>query len=83
MLIGAGIGFLLGLMAPNYAAAVQSAIVGAVLIVVPGRELVLTHLPDAKSLIPTTAQGILLTTGLITLVGLALQWTLYLRRDDK
>ena len=83
MLIGAGVGFLLGFIAPTYAASVQSALVGAVLIVIPGRELVASYLPAAAEFVPTTARGTLITLGLITVVGIALQWTLYLRRDDK
>lgn len=83
MLIGAGVGFMLGFVMPNHAAAVQSAIVGAVMIVIPGRELLLSHVPASEGLIPTTARGTLIILGLITVVGLALQWTLYLRRDDK
>jgi hypothetical protein len=83
MLIGAGIGLLFGLIAPNYAASIQSAVVGAVLIVVPGRELVASYLPAAAEFVPMTARGTLVTLGLITIVGIALQWTLYLRRDDK
>ncbi|MEM9345403.1 MAG: hypothetical protein AAGB26_02175 [Planctomycetota bacterium] len=83
MLIGAGIGFLFGFIAPSYAASIQSAMVGAVLIVIPGRELVASYLPAVAEFVPTTARGTLITLGLITLAGTALQWTLYLRRDDK
>lgn len=83
MLIGAGVGLLFGLIAPSYAASVQSAVVGAVLIVIPGRELLVSYLPAAAEFVPTTARGTLITLGLITIAGVALQWTLYLRRDDK
>jgi len=83
MLIGAGIGFLFGFIAPTYAASIQSAVVGAVLIVIPGRELVASYLPAAAEFVPTSARGTLITLGLITALGIALQWTLYLRRDDK
>lgn len=83
MLIGAGVGLLFGFIAPNYAASVQSALVGAVLIVIPGRELIASYLPAATEFVPTTARGTLITLSLITVLGIALQWTLYLRRDDK
>ncbi|MGB1126066.1 MAG: hypothetical protein ACPG4Q_12740 [Phycisphaeraceae bacterium] len=83
MLIGAGVGLLFGFIAPNYAASIQSAMVGAVLIVIPGRELLASYLPAATELVPTTARGTLITLGLITVLGIMLQWTLYLRRDDK
>lgn len=83
MLIGAGVGLLFGFIAPTYAASVQSAMVGAVLIVIPGRELIASYLPAAAEFVPMTARGTLITLGLITVAGIALQWTLYLRRDDK
>lgn len=83
MLIGAGVGLLFGFIAPTYAASIQSAMVGAVLIVIPGRELIATYLPAAAEFVPTTARGTLIALSLITVAGLALQWTLYLRRVDK
>ncbi len=83
MLIGGGVGFLLGFLLPTHAAAMQSAIVGAVLIVIPGRELLVSYVPGVADLTPTTARGTLITIGLITIIGMVLQWTLYLRRDDK
>lgn len=83
MLIGAGVGLLFGLIAPTYAVAIQSAMVGAVMIVIPGRELIASYLPGAVEFVPMTARGTLITLGLITIAGLGLQWTLHLRRDDK
>jgi hypothetical protein len=82
MLIGAGVGLLFGFIAPSYAAAIQSAMVGAVLIVIPGRELVASYLPAAAEFVPATARGTLILLGLITAAGITLQWTLYLKRDD-
>lgn len=83
MVIGAGIGFLFGFIAPTYAASIQSAMVGAVLIVIPGRELLASQLPALAQYIPTTARATLITLGLITVAGIALQWTLYLRPVDR
>lgn len=83
MLMGAGLGFLIGMVAPTYAAAAQSALVGAVLIVIPGRELIMTQAAGAAEYVPVTARGTLILLGLITLVGMLVQWTLHLRRDDK
>lgn len=83
MLIGAGIGFLLGVVLPNHAVAIQSAIVGSVLIVIPGRELIMTYLPGTIDFLPRSARWTLFTMGLITLIGLALQWRFHLRPDDK
>lgn len=82
MLIGGGIGFLLGLILPTIAVGIQSALVGAILIVIPGRELVVMHLPQAEGFIPQTASGTLVLIGLITAGALALQWMLA-RPDDK
>lgn len=83
MLIGAGVGLLFGFIAPTYATAIQSAFVGAVLIVIPGRELVVGYAPAATTFISTSARGTLITISLITMVGAILQWTLYLRPVDK
>ena len=83
MLVGAGTGFLLGFVFPTHAASMQSAIVGAVLIVIPGRELLVSHVSGAGAWVPDTARGTLIAISLITVFGLAVQWTLYLRRDDK
>lgn len=83
MLIGAGVGLFFGFVAPTYAASIQSAMVGAVLIVIPGRELIASYLPATAEFVPMTARGTLITLGLITVMGIALQWTLYLRPVDK
>ena len=83
MLIGAGAGFLIGLFLPNFSVSLQSAIVGAVLIVIPGRELVMNHLPQMADLVPTAPRGTLITIGLITVAAIGVQWTLYIRRVDE
>lgn len=83
MLIGAGLGLLFGVLAPDYTVSVQSAIVGSVLIVIPGRELVMTRVPQLNGLLPTSAHGTLVLIGLITAILLSVQWTLYLRRVDR
>lgn len=82
MLIGGGIGFLLGFIMPNYAASIQCAMVGSVLIVIPGRELLVTYFTEASAWTPATARGTLASIGLITVTGMIVQWMLYLR-DDK
>ena len=83
MLIGAGVGLLFGFVFPNHAVAIQSAMVGAVLMVVPGRELLVSHLDTAAQWTPTDARRTLLAIGLITAMGIGLQWLLYLRADNK
>lgn len=84
MIGGALVGLLIGIIVPNHAAALQSAMVGAVLIFVPGRELVLGWAPASYAgWMPVSPRGTLLALGLITAMGLCLQWTLYLKPDDK
>lgn len=83
MVGGALVGLLLGVIVPNHAAALQSAMVGAVLIFVPGRELVVGWAPDYAGWMPVSARGGLLALGLITALGFCLQWMLYLKTDDK
>lgn len=84
MIGGALVGLLFGIIVPNHAAALQSAMVGAVLIFVPGRELVVGWAPASyASWMPVSPRGTLLALGLITALGFVLQWTLYLKPDDK
>ncbi|MEM1353555.1 MAG: hypothetical protein AAGC44_07420 [Planctomycetota bacterium] len=84
MIGGALVGLLIGIIMPKHAAALQSAMVGAVLIFVPGRELVVGWAPEGfANWMPVSPRGTLLALGLITLLGFCLQWTLYLKPDDK
>ena len=84
MIGGALVGLLIGIIVPKHAAALQCAMVGAVLSFVPGRELVVGWAPPSYAgWLPVSPQGTLLALGLITALGLALQWTLYLKTDDK
>lgn len=84
MIGGALVGLLIGIIMPKYAGALQCAMVGAVLIFVPGRELVVGWAPPSYSgWLPVSPRGTLLALGLITALGFTLQWTLYLKTDDK
>lgn len=82
--IGAGIGALLGLTLglalPYTAAAVQSALAGAILMFLPLRLLVERHAPDWTGLLPQSPRAVLIWLGLITLLGVILQWTLFRKR---
>ncbi len=82
-LIGAGFGLLLGLIQPHFSASIQSAVIGAILIFFTGRQLLTSYLPDQTTWLPVSARGTLLTIGLITLAGLAIQWMLFHKRADK
>ncbi|XAL99376.1 hypothetical protein OT109_17570 [Phycisphaeraceae bacterium D3-23] len=81
--VGALGGLLLGGLFPKYTAAIQAALVGAVLLFIPGRELIVDHAPEAVGWLPSSPRGGLLALGLITLLGILVQWTLYFRPVDK
>ncbi|MEX2543517.1 MAG: hypothetical protein WD316_00175 [Phycisphaeraceae bacterium] len=77
----AGLGF--GLIAPTLAASFESALVGAMLIFVAVRELLVRYAPGAGGYVPDTPRGVLLLVGLITIIGFLLQWTFARARVDK
>ncbi|MEE9211309.1 MAG: DUF4203 domain-containing protein [Phycisphaeraceae bacterium] len=79
---GAVGGLLLGLILPYLAASFQSALVGAVLIVYGGLPLIAANAPQMYSSLPTTTRLRLLTVGLITILGVAIQWTLFKHKAD-
>jgi uncharacterized protein YcfJ len=81
--IGAIIGLLLGLILPNTAAIFESALVGAMLIFFAGRTLLREHLPEQTAWLPATPRAMLVTLGLITILGLLIQWTLFRKAADK
>lgn len=87
VLLGMGVGalggLLLGGLFPRHTAAIQAALVGAVLLFIPGRELIVGWAPDAVGWLPGSPRGGLLALGLITVLGVMVQWTLYFRPDDK
>lgn len=80
---GASFGLIAGLLAPYFAAAVQSSLVGGLLMLGGAIRLSATHLPEQAGFLPTGLRGRLLLLGLITLAGLAIQWTLARQRTDK
>ena len=82
-LIGAAAGLLLGLIAPYTAAAVQTALAGSLLIYLPGRALLARYAPDTATWLPETARATLLMLGLITLIGVLLQWAMFRSRPRK
>ena len=82
MCVGGVVGLVLGFALPYLLASLQSALVGAVLIVFAGRLLLLQYVPDAASVLPRSGRGILLTVGLITLLGVLVQWTLRGKKAD-
>ena len=81
-LVGAGCGVVLGLAAPLVAAAIQSALIGAVLVFTAARGLIFSFAPGMAGVLPAEWRGVLLTIGLITLLGLLIQWALRRRDAD-
>ncbi|MFW6059492.1 MAG: hypothetical protein ACODAQ_04890 [Phycisphaeraceae bacterium] len=81
--VGALVGLVLGLIMPYTAAAVQSALVGGLLMLLAGRTLVERAAPDWTGYFPHTPRATLLCLGLITLLGVLLQWTFFHKRADK
>jgi len=77
------IGLLLGLIWPYVAASVQSAVAGSVLMLFSSFSLLAQLMPEHLSWLPATPRGVLAALGLITAVGLVLQWTFFLRKADK
>jgi hypothetical protein len=83
-LVGAGLGLLLGLVMPMTAAALQAALVGSILIFFSGQALLVKFAPASVDFLPNQRRGVLLTLGLITLVGVLLQWSIHRRSaEDK
>ena len=87
LVVGAGVGaiagLVMGLVMPMIAASLQSAIVGSVLILFSGRTLLLKYVPGAEGVLPSNWRGVLLSLGLITLLGVLIQWTLRHKKSDE
>jgi hypothetical protein len=82
-LIGGVVGLLMGMLGPISAASLQTALAGAVLMFFPTRILLTQYAGIGESLFPNTTRGIVLTLGLITLVGALIQWTVFRKQDDR
>lgn len=81
--VGGVVGVLLGLISPLIAAALQSALVGSALILFSLRTLILGYVPAAEGVLPGSWRGVLLSLGLITLLGVLIQWTLRSKESDE
>lgn len=82
-LLGLVIGLAFGVAAPYWAAMVQTALVGAMLMLLPARELAMQVAPGLEGWLPSTPRPTLLLLGLITAVGVAVQWALFGRSADR
>jgi hypothetical protein len=82
-LIAAGIGLLIGLIGPYLAASLQSAAAGSVLMLFSSFSLLAQLMPEHLSWLPASPRGVLICLGLITAIGLALQWMFFAGKADK
>ncbi|MEM1212366.1 MAG: hypothetical protein AAGI68_08720 [Planctomycetota bacterium] len=82
-LAGGVIGLLLGLLLPTGSAMLQSSVVGALMLLLPGRELIALKLPEYAGFLPGTPRQLVIALGLITALGIGLQWMLRRRRAEK
>ncbi|MEM6391850.1 MAG: hypothetical protein AAF797_03670 [Planctomycetota bacterium] len=82
-LAGGVLGLLVGLLLPTGSAMLQSSVVGSLLMLLPGRELVALKLPEYAGFLPGTPRQLVIALGLITAIGIGLQWMLRRRRAEK
>ena len=82
-IVGAVMGLIFGLFRPLLAASVQSALVGSFFICIPGRELLEHFLPSLVSWLPNTPRWMLILMGLITTMGILIQWIMAGDEADK
>ena len=82
-LIGAVVGLLLGLLMPHTASSIESSMLGSVLFYLPGTRVLAQFAPAIAGALPTGPRGVLLVLGLITLVGVAFQWTVFRKKADR
>lgn len=80
---GGVIGLLLGLLMPTGSAMLQTSVVGALLLLLPGRELIALKTPEYAGFLPDTPRQLVIALGLITVLGVGLQWMLRRRRAEK
>lgn len=82
--MGAGLlGLIAGLLLPRIAGAFQTSLVGGVLILGATKQLLLAHVESAGRWAVLEPKPHLVAVGLITAIGLVLQWTLSRSKTDK
>ena len=81
--IGAVVGVVAGLLWPYAAASWQTALIGATLLFITGIRLAERVAGESAIPLPTAPAGQLAIVGLITLVGVLLQWTIFRKPADK
>lgn len=81
-LAAAATGTLLGLVMPNFAAAVVSSCVGACLLLLGVSVLAQRHVEAVAQILPDSLRGIMATILIATLLGTLIQWTIVRRKAD-
>lgn len=79
-LIGGIIGLAGGLLLPLHMASLETALVGSVLMLVPGRAVAMEAVPRIASYLPQSPRGLVVAVGLLTLLGYLVQWSLWRKR---
>jgi len=82
--VGAVLGVLLGVAIPLTTASILCALSGSMLIVIAGRTLALGLGGESiAGYVPESPRAMVLVIGLITMLGVVIQWTLRSRKDDE
>lgn len=77
------VGALFGFMLPYFAASIQTSLIGGAMLLSTLNGVVTTYAPAQAGWLPNEPRGILITLSLITLLGVAIQWTLWRKTADK
>ena len=78
--VGGGLGLLIGLVLPHFAAALQSSLVGAMLVVVAYQRLALSLGDGTVLWTPQTGRGVLVLMAAVALAGVVMQQWLWGRK---
>lgn len=81
--IGGLVGALLGFMLPYFAASIQTSLTGGAILLSTVHGVLAAYAPAQLSWLPNEPRPLLITLSLITLVGIAIQWTLWRKTADK
>ncbi len=77
------VGALLGFMLPYFAASIQTSLTGGAILLSTVHGALAAYAPAQLDWLPGEPRALLITLGLITLVGVAIQWTLWRKAADK
>lgn len=82
-LAGAVAGLFVGLIAPYFTISVASSLIGAIMMLIGGVGLYMTNQPADAERFTWTSRQATTAIGLITAMGIALQWIIWRRKADK